>query len=134
MVMPESKIRGFNSENIAVMINGIPVNDMENGPVYWSNWAGLSDVTSTMQVQRGLGASKVAVPSIGGTVNIVTKTTELEEGGSGFATTGNDGYQKFGATVSTGRIENGWAATVSASKTTGNGFVDGLEFTGYTYF
>ena len=48
------------------MINGVPVNDMENGRVYWSNWAGLSDVTSAMQVQRGLGASKVAVPSIGG--------------------------------------------------------------------
>ena len=38
-------IRGFNSENVAVLINGIPVNDMENGRVYWSNWAGLADVT-----------------------------------------------------------------------------------------
>ena len=45
-------IRGFAQENIAVMINGVPVNDMENGAVYWSNWAGLSDVTSAMQVQR----------------------------------------------------------------------------------
>ena len=34
-------LRGFNSENVAVMINGVPVNDMENGRVYWSNWAGL---------------------------------------------------------------------------------------------
>ncbi len=51
-------LRGFNSENVAVMINGVPVNDMENGKVYWSNWAGLSDVTSAMQVQRGLGAAK----------------------------------------------------------------------------
>ncbi|MBE9489187.1 MAG: carboxypeptidase-like regulatory domain-containing protein, partial [Bacteroidetes bacterium] len=32
-------MRGFNSENVAVMINGVPVNDMENGRVYWSNWA-----------------------------------------------------------------------------------------------
>ena len=53
-------LRGFNSENVAVMINGVPVNDMENGRVYWSNWAGLADVTSAMQVQRGLGASKVS--------------------------------------------------------------------------
>lgn len=72
----ELRMRGFNSENVAVMINGIPVNDMENGRVYWSNWAGLSDVTSTVQVQRGLGASKLAVPSIGGTMNIVTKSTD----------------------------------------------------------
>ena len=45
-------IRGFDQRNIAVMINGVPVNDMENSAVYWSNWAGLSDVTSAMQVQR----------------------------------------------------------------------------------
>lgn len=130
----ELRLRGFESENVAVMINGVPVNDMENGRVYWSNWAGLSDVTRTMQVQRGLGASKVAVPSIGGTVNIVTKSTDAEAGGNIFATTGNDGYQKFGATVSTGKMENGIAATVSGSKTTGNGFVDGTEFEGYSYF
>lgn len=130
----ELRLRGFNSENIAVMINGVPVNDMENGRVYWSNWAGLSDVTRSMQVQRGLGASKVAVPSIGGTVNIVTKTTDAEEGGNIFATTGNDGYMKFGATVSTGVLDNGVAATVSASKTTGDGYIDGTEFEGYSYF
>ncbi|MFD0977410.1 TonB-dependent receptor [Salinimicrobium gaetbulicola] len=130
----ELRLRGFNSENIAVMINGVPVNDMENGRVYWSNWAGLSDVTRSMQVQRGLGASKVAVPSIGGTVNIVTKTTDAEEGGNLFATTGNDGYMKFGATVSTGVLDNGVAATVSASKTSGDGYIDGTEFEGYSYF
>lgn len=130
----ELRLRGFNSENIAVMINGIPVNDMENGRVYWSNWAGLSDVTRSMQVQRGLGASKVAVPSIGGTVNIITKTTDAEEGGSVLFTTGHDGYQKVGATLSTGLMDNGWAATISASKTTGEGFVDGTSFESYSYF
>ena len=33
-------VRGFSQRNTAVMINGVPVNDMENGWVYWSNWAG----------------------------------------------------------------------------------------------
>ena len=46
-------LRGFGSENIAVLINGIPVNGMENGSVYWSNWSGLADVTNSIQVQRG---------------------------------------------------------------------------------
>jgi len=127
-------LRGFNSENVAVMINGVPVNDMENGRVYWSNWAGLADVTSAMQVQRGLGASKVAVPSIGGTVNILSKTTDIEKGGNFFVGVGNDGYQKYGATVSTGLLDNGFAATVSAAKTKGDGYVDGTEFEGYNYF
>ena len=30
-------VRGFNQRNVAVMINGVPQNDMENGWVYWSN-------------------------------------------------------------------------------------------------
>ncbi|SFW53300.1 TonB-dependent receptor [Cellulophaga fucicola] len=127
-------LRGFDSENVAVMINGVPVNDMENGRVYWSNWAGLSDVTSSMQVQRGLGASKVAVPSIGGTINILSKTTDVEKGGSIIGGVGNDGYQKYGATLSTGLMDNGFAATVSASKTTGEGYVDGTQFNGFNYF
>ena len=127
-------LRGFNSENVAVMINGVPVNDMENGRVYWSNWAGLSDVTSAMQVQRGLGASKVAVPSIGGTINIISKTTDIEKGGNVTTSVGNDGYQKYGVTVSTGLLDNGFAATVSAAKVKGNGYVDGTEFEGYNYF
>ena len=127
-------LRGFNSENVAVMINGIPVNDMENGRVFWSNWAGLGDVTSSMQVQRGLGASKVAVPSVGGTINILTKTTDVEAGGSVFGTIANDGYEKFGITYSTGLSDKGFAATVSLSKTEGNGYVDGTEFTGVSYF
>ena len=127
-------LRGFNSENVAVMINGIPVNDMENGRVFWSNWAGLGDVTSSMQVQRGLGASKVAVPSIGGTINIITKTTDVETGGSVFSSVANDGYFKYGLTYSTGLSEKGFAATISAAQTTGNGYVDGTEFSGTSYF
>ncbi|MGB5665399.1 MAG: carboxypeptidase-like regulatory domain-containing protein, partial [Maribacter sp.] len=127
-------LRGFNSENVAVMINGVPVNDMENGRVFWSNWAGLGDVTSSMQVQRGLGAARLAVPSIGGTINIITKTTDIEAGGNVYTTLGNDGYQKYGLTYSTGLMDSGFAATVSAAKTDGNGFVDGTEFNAVSYF
>ena len=127
-------LRGFNSENVAVMINGVPVNDMENGRVYWSNWAGLSDVTSAMQVQRGLGAAKVAVPSIGGTINILSKTSDVNKGGNVVASTGNNGYQKYGFTLSTGLMENGLAATVSFAKISGEGYIEGTQFEGSNYF
>ena len=55
---------------------------MENGWVYWSNWFGLDAVTSNIQVQRGLGASKIAIPSVGGTMNILTKGTGNKAGGT----------------------------------------------------
>jgi len=127
-------VRGFDQRNTAVMINGIPVNDMENGWVYWSNWAGLSDVTSTMQVQRGLSASKLAVSSVGGTINIITNAAQMEKGGSVSSTVGNDGYFKFGAVYSTGLSEKGWAFTLQATHTRGDGYVDGTEFRAYSYF
>jgi len=127
-------LRGFESPNTAVMINGVPVNDMEWGGVYWSNWAGLSDVTRSMQVQRGLGASKVAAPSLGGSINIVTRTTDAVQGGSATYGVGNDGYNKIGFSVSTGLTEKNWAITLLGAKTTGNGYIQGTEFSSYSYF
>jgi outer membrane cobalamin receptor len=127
-------LRGFESANIAVMINGVPVNDMEWGGVYWSNWAGLSDVTRSMQVQRGLGASKVAAPSLGGSINIVTRTTDAKKGGALSYGMGNDGYSKIGFSVSTGLTDKNWAFTIMGAKTSGDGYIQGTEFESYSYF
>ncbi|WP_316930266.1 TonB-dependent receptor [Flavobacterium frigidarium] len=127
-------IRGFDQRNIAVMINGVPVNDMENGSVYWSNWAGLSDVTSAMQVQRGLGSSKLAISSVGGTINVVTRTSDMKEGGSVSSTFGNDNYLKVQGSYNTGVMDNGLSASVLISSTTGDGYVNGTSFEGKNYF
>ena len=127
-------VRGFDQRNTAVMINGVPVNDMENGWVYWSNWAGLSDVTTKMQVQRGLSASKLAVPSIGGSINIITNAAEMSKGGAFGAMVGNDGFQKYSLVLSTGLGSTGWAFTFQGTHTQGNGYVDGTKFRGWSYF
>lgn len=127
-------IRGFNQNNIAVLINGVPVNDMENSAVYWSNWAGLSDVTSAMQVQRGLGSSKLAISSVGGTINVVTKSADQKQGGNVGATIGNNDYLKTQYTYNTGKMKNGLSASILFSRTTGDGYVDGTKFEGHNYF
>ncbi|KVV13294.1 TonB-dependent receptor [Flavobacterium sp. TAB 87] len=127
-------IRGFDQKNIAVMINGVPVNDMENSSVYWSNWAGISDVTSAMQVQRGLGSSKLAISSVGGTINIITRTADMKQGGLVSLSAGNDDYFKSLASYSTGKMENGLSASVLFSNTIGNGYVDGTKFSAQNYF
>ena len=98
-------IRGFDQRNVAVLINGIPVNDMENGWVYWSNWAGLGDAVNTMQVQRGLGASKLAINSVGGTLNIITKATDMKKGGSLLQSVTDYGRYKIHAVPELGRDE-----------------------------
>lgn len=127
-------LRGFDQSNTAFLINGQPVNDMENGWVYWSNWQGLTDVASGIQIQRGLGASNLAVPSVGGTVSIFTKTAENERGGSVSQMIGNDGYTKSAASYNTGVGENGWSASFLLSYWQGNGYVDNTSGEGWTYF
>lgn len=127
-------MRGFKTENIAALINGIPVNDMEWGGLYWSNWAGLSDVTASMQTQRGLGAAIVSVPSVGGTINITTKTLDVKRGGNVFYGMGNDGLNQIGFSVSTGLMKNGWAITLLGSRKWGDGYIQGTNFNAYTYF
>ena len=64
------------------MINGIPVNDMENGWVFWSNWDGVADATTSIQLQKGLSAQNLATPSIGGSMNIITDAAAQQRGGS----------------------------------------------------
>ncbi|MBL4560396.1 MAG: TonB-dependent receptor [Labilibaculum sp.] len=127
-------LRGFESNNIGVMINGVPINGMENGKVYWSNWAGLSDVTRSQQVQRGLGASKVATPAVGGTINIITNSTDAKKGGSFAYGIGNNGMEKQILTLSTGLLDNGWAVTFSGSRSKGDGWVKSTDYEGWSYF
>ncbi|TDD99816.1 TonB-dependent receptor [Flavobacterium cellulosilyticum] len=127
-------IRGFDQKNIAVMINGVPVNDMENSSVYWSNWAGLSDVTSAMQVQRGLGSSKLAISSVGGTINVITKSSDMKEGGAFSSGFGNANYLKVQGSYNTGLLKNGLSASVLLSSTSGDGYIDGTNFEGQNYY
>ncbi|MDL1913544.1 MAG: TonB-dependent receptor [Bergeyella sp.] len=130
----EIKIRGFGNQNIAVMINGIPVNDMENGTVYWSNWAGLSDVTSSMQIQRGLGSSKLAISSVGGTINILTRAADKKREGNVTVSMGNNGYLKTLFSYNTGKNEKGWSTSILMARTAGAMYVDGTDFEGYNYY
>ena len=127
-------IRGFKTENSAMMINGVPMNDMEWGGIYWSNWAGLSDVTRSMQVQRGLGASKVAAPSVGGSINIVTNTVDANKGGFVSYGMGNDGLNKILFKVSTGLTKSGWAMTLLGGKTWADGYIQGTDYEAYNWF
>ena len=105
-------LRGYDQTNTAYLLNGQPINGMEDGRMYWSNWAGMADVANAVQVQRGLGASKLAISSVGGTVNIVSKTTDRNKGGFVRFLTGNDSYFKTTASYDTGLNEKGWAFSV----------------------
>ena len=104
-------LRGFDQSNTAYLLNGQPINGMEDGNVYWSNWSSMTDVANVIDVQRGLGSSKLAISSVGGTVNIVTKATELRQGGFVRYVAGNDSYQKATVGYNTG-MKGKWGASI----------------------
>ncbi len=127
-------IRGFSSRNVGVLLDGVPVNDMETGKVYWSNWFGLDIATRSIQVQRGLGASKLALPSVGGTINIITKGYDNKKEGALKQEVGSDGYLRTTLGYNTGRLKNDWSISVAGSYKRGNGWVDQTWTEGFFYY
>ena len=128
-------IRGFNQRNIAVMINGVPQNDMENGWVYWSNWDGVGDSAADIQVQRGLSAVNLATPSIGGTMNIITDPTSFEKGGKFKQEAGENGFLKTTFNYNTGLLlDDKLALSGTIVRKTGDGIIDGTWTDAWAYY
>lgn len=127
-------VRGFNQRNVSVMINGVPQNDMENGWVYWSNWDGVGDATSSIQMQRGLSAVNLATPSIGGTMNIITDPTALSRGGRFKGEIGAGGFLKTTLNYNTGLIADKFAFSATIVRKTGNGFIDKTWTDAWAYY
>lgn len=127
-------IRGFDQRNVGVLIDGVPVNDMENGWVYWSNWFGLDAITGQIQVQRGLGATKLAMPSVGGTMNIITENTGGKREIKVQQEYGTGNFLRTSLSYKSGTLKKGWGILFSGSYKQGNGWVDGLNTQGGFYY
>ena len=127
-------VRGFNQRNVAVMINGVPQNDMENGWVYWSNWDGVGDATHSIQMQRGLSAVNLATPSIGGTMNIITDPAAMSKGGSFKQEAGAGSFLKSSINYNTGLIADKFAFSTTLVKKSGEGIIDKTWTDAYAYY
>ena len=127
-------VRGFDQRNVAIMINGVPVNDMENGWVYWSNWDGIADATSSIQLQRGLSAVNLATPSIGGTMNILTSPAEHNAGGDVKFEYGSGNFMKTTVTGHSGLINDRFAVSASVVRKVGEGVIDKTWTDNWAYY
>lgn len=127
-------VRGFDQRNIGVLVDGVPVNDMENGWVYWSNWFGLDNITSTVQIQRGLGVTKLAIPSVGGTMNIVTQGIGGKKGFNFKQEYGTGNLLRSSFSYNSGLLKNGFGITASASYKQTDGWIDGTPSQGQFYY
>lgn len=127
-------LRGFNQRNFAIMINGVPTNDMENGWLYWSNWDGLGDATSSIQLQRGLSATTLTTPSIGGTMNIITDPTQIKKGVYYKSETGSGNFSKQTLFAHTGLIDEKFALSLGGVRKTADGLVDKAWTDAWAYY
>ncbi len=127
-------VRGFNQRNVAIMINGVPVNDMENGWVYWSNWDGVGDATSSIQMQRGLSAVNLATPSIGGTMNVITNPADQKGGFTYKQEFGSGSFYKSTIFGHTGLIDGKYAFSAGGVRKVGTGVIDRTWTDAWAYY
>ena len=126
-------MRGFKQENISVLLNGIPIQGLTSGSMYWNNWMGLAEATYAVQIQKGMGSSMLADCAMGGMVNIITKTGEgLPEWEASTSYT-QYGTKKGMLSYSTGQLKNGWSANLMVSGVYGDGFVEASEVKSMSY-
>jgi len=130
----EMSIRGFSQENVAVLLDGVPINGVENGLVYWSNWLGLASAAAEIQVQKGPGFANATVNSVGGSVNIITEPARKTKGGSVSYQVSSYGNQVASFVLNSGKMKNGWSISLLGSYTSGPGYVDATYVRGWSYY
>lgn len=130
------RIRGYDSENTLVYLNGIPMNDLENGRVFWSIWAGLNDVTRNRDTDVGLGSMGYTLGGIGGGTTIDTRaSTQRKQKRFSYSLANRSYRQRLMATYSTGWLEGDWAVSLSGSRRWAEeGYIPGTFYDAWSYF
>jgi hypothetical protein len=130
------RIRGLDSGNGKILINGIEMNKLYDGRAQWSNWGGLNDVLRNQEFSNGLAPSNFTFGGLLGAININTKASEQRPGTRVTYSSSNRSYQhRIMATHTTGILNGGWAMTFSASRRSGlEGFNEGTTYNAYSLF
>lgn len=130
------RIRGYDSENFVVTMNGVTLNNPETGRAIWALWGGLNDITRYQETKNGISSSPLTFGGIGGSSNINARPTSVRKGTNISYALANRTYNhRIMATHSTGMMDNGMAVAVSASgRYSDEGYIDGTFYSGASYF
>lgn len=130
------RIRGYDSENSNIYMNGILVNDPENGRPSWSEWGGLNDATRNKEVVNGLLPASYGFGDVGGSTFIGTRASLFSKQQKFSYSLTNRAYrQRLMYTYSTGLMKNNWAFSASVSRRwSEEGYVEGTFYDSWAYF
>jgi len=129
-------VRGYDSKDGKVLINGIPMNKFFDGRPQWNNWGGLNDVTRNQEFTNGLQASAYNFGAILGTTNINTRPTGMRPGFRLSSSASNRTYGgRIMATYTAPLNSKGLAYTVSGSRRWAEeGYIDGTLYDAFSFF
>ena len=130
------RVRGYDSQNGKVLLNGISMNKFFDGRPQWNNWGGLNDVTRNQQFTNGLNVSDFTFGGILGNTNIDTRPSGLRPGTRLSVSTSNRTYAgRLMATYNSGLQKNGLAYSVSGSRRWAKqGYIEGTLYDAFSFF
>ncbi|TNJ45362.1 TonB-dependent receptor [Tamlana fucoidanivorans] len=130
------RMRGLDSRNASVLINGIEMNKGYNGRPQWSNWGGINDVLRNQELTLGLAPSNYNFGGVLGTTNINVRASQVKSGGGITYSSSNRSYtNRIMATYASGLLKNNWAYTISLGRRWGNeGYQDATSYSSNSFF
>lgn len=130
------RIRGYDSDLFETFMNGIPLENLDNGFTPWGQWGGLNDVLRNRETTLGLRANTFSHGNVGGATFIDTRASRQRKQTSfNYALSNRNYTHRWMLTHSTGLNKNGWAFTVSGSRRWADeGYTDGTYYDGWSGF
>jgi hypothetical protein len=130
------RVRGLDSENAIMMLNGMTMNKIYDGRPQWNNWGGLNDVLRNQEFTVGAATSDYTFGDILGTQLISTRASAYRKGGRISFSGSNTNYNwRTIGTYASGMNASGWAFAVSAGKRwVKEGYFDGTNFKAESFF
>ena len=130
------RVRGLNSDNGTVLMNGIEMNKIYNGRPQWSNWGGLNDILRNQELTTGLAPSSYNFGGILGTTNINLRASEYQSGSRVTYSSSNRSYtNRVMATHASGVVKGDWSYAFSLGRRWGNeGYQDGTFYNANSFF
>lgn len=130
------RVKGLDSDNAKVLINGVEMNKQDTGRPQWSNWGGLNDVVRNQELSTGLSPSAYSFGGVLGTTNINTRASNYREGGRITYSSSNRSYtNRLMASYASGLMEDGWAYTLMVGRRWGNeGYQDATLYDSNSLF
>lgn len=116
------RLRGLDQTRVNITIDGVPINDMIDQGVFFSNMGDLTNGMASIQVQRGVGMSMNGTASYAGSLSFETNTGQTTPAAHLELGAGSFDMRRASASVSTGTLDGGVHAFIRYTTLSSEGY------------